>query len=63
MSVDILMPALPPTMEEGNLSKWHIKVGDTVSAGQVIAEAQSPFQRVTIIESARYGKGLLLEKF
>ena len=35
--VDILMPALSPTMEEGTLSKWNIKVGDTVSSGQVIA--------------------------
>ncbi len=41
MSVDILMPALSPTMEEGNLTKWHIKVGDTVSAGDVIAEIET----------------------
>ena len=41
MSVDILMPALSPTMEEGNLSKWHIKVGDKVEAGQVIAEIET----------------------
>ena len=33
---DILMPALSPTMEEGVLAKWHVKVGDVVSAGQVI---------------------------
>ncbi|MEG1451895.1 pyruvate dehydrogenase complex E1 component subunit beta [Brevundimonas sp.] len=38
---DILMPALSPTMEEGNLTKWHIKAGDTVSAGQVIAEIET----------------------
>ena len=38
---DILMPALSPTMEEGTLSKWHVKVGDTVSAGQVIAEIET----------------------
>jgi pyruvate dehydrogenase E1 component beta subunit len=38
---DILMPALSPTMEEGTLTKWHIKVGDTVSAGQVIAEIET----------------------
>ena len=38
---DILMPALSPTMEEGTLSKWHIKVGDTVSAGDVIAEIET----------------------
>src|ERR1700754_1544119 len=39
--VDILMPALSPTMEEGKLSKWNIKVGDTVSSGQVIAEIET----------------------
>jgi len=38
---DILMPALSPTMEEGVLAKWHVKVGDTVSAGQVIAEIET----------------------
>src|SRR6201990_3022196 len=38
---DILMPALSPTMEEGNLSKWHIKVGDKVESGQVIAEIET----------------------
>jgi len=41
VSVDILMPALSPTMEEGNLSKWHIKVGDKVESGQVIAEIET----------------------
>ncbi len=41
MSVEILMPALSPTMEEGNLSKWHIKVGDKVESGQVIAEIET----------------------
>ncbi|MBW8304754.1 MAG: pyruvate dehydrogenase complex dihydrolipoamide acetyltransferase [Brevundimonas sp.] len=35
---DILMPALSPTMEEGVLAKWHVKVGDVVKAGDVIAE-------------------------
>jgi pyruvate dehydrogenase E2 component (dihydrolipoamide acetyltransferase) len=38
---DILMPALSPTMEEGTLAKWNIKVGDTVSAGDVIAEIET----------------------
>jgi pyruvate dehydrogenase E1 component beta subunit len=38
---DILMPALSPTMEEGTLAKWHVKVGDTVSAGDVIAEIET----------------------
>ena len=38
---DILMPALSPTMEEGTLSKWHVKVGDTVASGDVIAEIET----------------------
>jgi len=38
---DILMPALSPTMEEGTLTKWYIKAGDVVSAGQVIAEIET----------------------
>jgi pyruvate dehydrogenase E1 component beta subunit len=38
---DILMPALSPTMEEGTLAKWHITVGDIISAGQVIAEIET----------------------
>ncbi|MBU4038855.1 MAG: pyruvate dehydrogenase complex dihydrolipoamide acetyltransferase [Alphaproteobacteria bacterium] len=38
---DILMPALSPTMEEGVLAKWHVKVGDMVKAGDVIAEIET----------------------
>jgi pyruvate dehydrogenase E1 component beta subunit len=38
---DILMPALSPTMEEGTLSKWNVKVGDTVKSGDVIAEIET----------------------
>jgi pyruvate dehydrogenase E2 component (dihydrolipoamide acetyltransferase) len=38
---DILMPALSPTMEEGTLAKWHVKVGDTVKSGDVIAEIET----------------------
>jgi len=38
---DILMPALSPTMEEGNLTKWLVKPGDTIAAGQVIAEIET----------------------
>jgi pyruvate dehydrogenase E1 component subunit beta len=41
MPIDILMPALSPTMEEGNLSKWLKKEGDTVTAGDVIAEIET----------------------
>ena len=41
MSIDILMPALSPTMEEGSLAKWHVKVGDNVRSGDVIAEIET----------------------
>jgi len=41
MSIDILMPALSPTMEEGALAKWHVKKGDSVKSGDVIAEIET----------------------
>src|SRR5437762_2820457 len=41
MSIDVLMPALSPTMEEGTLAKWHVKQGDTVKSGDVIAEIET----------------------
>ncbi|CAM1649198.1 Biotin/lipoyl attachment [Bartonella apis] len=41
MSIDILMPALSPTMEEGKISKWLKKEGDKVEAGDVIAEIET----------------------
>jgi pyruvate dehydrogenase E1 component beta subunit len=41
MSVDILMPALSPTMEQGKLAKWLKKVGDRVRAGDVLAEIET----------------------
>ena len=41
MSVDILMPALSPTMEEGTLSKWLKQEGDKISSGDVIAEIET----------------------
>ena len=41
MPIQILMPALSPTMEEGNLAKWLVKEGDSVSAGDVIAEIET----------------------
>jgi pyruvate dehydrogenase E2 component (dihydrolipoamide acetyltransferase) len=41
MSIEILMPALSPTMEEGTLAKWHVKKGDTVESGDVIAEIET----------------------
>jgi pyruvate dehydrogenase E1 component beta subunit len=41
MPTEILMPALSPTMEEGKLAKWHVKVGDKVSSGDIIAEIET----------------------
>jgi pyruvate dehydrogenase E2 component (dihydrolipoamide acetyltransferase) len=41
MSINILMPALSPTMTEGKLAKWHVKVGDEVKSGQVICEIET----------------------
>ncbi len=38
---DILMPALSPTMEEGTLAKWNVKIGDVVKSGDVIAEIET----------------------
>src|SRR5262249_30942084 len=38
MPIQVLMPALSPTMEKGNLAKWHKKEGDAVKSGDVIAE-------------------------
>jgi pyruvate dehydrogenase E2 component (dihydrolipoamide acetyltransferase) len=41
MPIELLMPALSPTMTEGNLAKWHKKEGDAVKAGDVIAEIET----------------------
>ena len=41
MPINVTMPALSPTMEEGNLAKWLVKEGDTVSAGDIIAEIET----------------------
>ena len=54
MSIKILMPALSPTMTEGNLSKWLVKEGDKVNSGDVIAEIET--DKATMeIESADEG--------
>jgi pyruvate/2-oxoglutarate dehydrogenase complex dihydrolipoamide acyltransferase (E2) component len=41
MPTEILMPALSPTMEEGTLAKWHVREGDAVQTGDVIAEIET----------------------
>jgi pyruvate dehydrogenase E2 component (dihydrolipoamide acetyltransferase) len=55
MPVQVLMPALSPTMTEGTLSKWHKKVGDTVQSGDVLAEIET--DKATMeIEAVEEGK-------
>ena len=41
MAIEILMPALSPTMEEGTLAKWLVKEGDRVKSGQILAEIET----------------------
>ena len=41
MATQVLMPALSPTMEEGTLAKWLVKVGDVVKSGQILAEIET----------------------
>ncbi|MGE5200519.1 MAG: pyruvate dehydrogenase complex E1 component subunit beta [Acidobacteriota bacterium] len=41
MAIDVLMPALSPTMTEGKIAKWHKRVGDPVKAGDVLAEIET----------------------
>ena len=63
MSVDILMPALSPTMEEGTLSKWLVKEGDKVESGDLIAEIETDkaTMEVEAIEDGIIGKILVSE--
>ena len=41
MTIEVLMPALSPTMEEGNLAKWLVKEGDSGTSGDVLAEIET----------------------
>jgi pyruvate dehydrogenase E2 component (dihydrolipoamide acetyltransferase) len=63
MSTQILMPALSPTMEEGKLSKWHVKEGDTVKAGDILAEIETDKATMEFeaIDEGRIGKILVPE--
>ncbi|MEL6920547.1 MAG: biotin/lipoyl-containing protein, partial [Pseudomonadota bacterium] len=63
MPVDILMPALSPTMEEGNLAKWLVKEGDTVSSGDVLAEIETDkaTMEVEAVDEGTVGKILIAE--
>lgn len=63
MPINILMPALSPTMEEGKLAKWMVKEGDTVSSGDVIAEIETDkaTMEVEAIDEGTVGKILIPE--
>ncbi len=41
MAIELKMPALSPTMEEGTLAKWLVKAGDTVKSGDILAEIET----------------------
>ena len=41
MAIELRMPALSPTMEEGTLAKWLVKVGDTIASGDIMAEIET----------------------
>ncbi len=63
MPVEILMPALSPTMEEGTLAKWLVKEGDTVSAGDLLAEIETDKATMEFeaVEEGVIGKILVAE--
>jgi pyruvate dehydrogenase E1 component beta subunit len=63
MPTEILMPALSPTMEEGKLAKWHVREGDEVRTGDVIAEIETDkaTMEVEAIDDGRVGKILVAE--
>ncbi|MCT8999502.1 pyruvate dehydrogenase complex E1 component subunit beta [Chelativorans intermedius] len=63
MPTEILMPALSPTMEEGNLAKWLKKEGDQVAPGDVIAEIETDkaTMEVEAVDEGRIGKILIGE--
>jgi len=63
MPINILMPALSPTMTEGALAKWHVKEGDEVSSGDVIAEIETDkaTMEVEAVEEGTVGKIMVAE--
>ena len=63
MSTQILMPALSPTMEEGKLSKWLVKEGDTVKSGDILAEIETDKATMEFeaVDEGRIGKILIPE--
>jgi pyruvate dehydrogenase E2 component (dihydrolipoamide acetyltransferase) len=63
MAIEILMPALSPTMEEGTLAKWLVKEGDEVKSGQIIAEIETDKATMEFeaVDEGKIGKLLVAE--
>lgn len=63
MPIQILMPALSPTMEEGTLSKWLVAEGDEVTSGQVLAEIETDKATMEFeaVDEGKVGKLLIAE--
>ncbi len=63
MSINILMPALSPTMTEGKLAKWHVKEGDTIKSGQVICEIETDkaTMEVEAVDEGKVGRIVVAE--
>ncbi|GLQ19388.1 pyruvate dehydrogenase complex E1 component subunit beta [Algimonas porphyrae] len=63
MAIDIQMPALSPTMEEGTLAKWMVKEGDTVQSGDILAEIETDkaTMEVEAVDEGTIGKLLVAE--
>ncbi len=63
MPINILMPALSPTMTEGTLAKWHVKEGDQITSGDVIAEIETDkaTMEVEAVDEGTVGKLFVAE--
>ncbi|MCW5748411.1 MAG: E3 binding domain-containing protein, partial [Alphaproteobacteria bacterium] len=63
MAINILMPALSPTMTEGKLAKWHVKEGDKVTSGKVICEIETDkaTMEVEAVDEGIVGRILIAE--
>src|ERR1700684_2260985 len=63
MPIEILMPALSPTMEEGKLARWVVKEGDEVRSGDVLAEIETDKATMEFeaVDEGRIGKILIPE--
>ena len=63
MSIQILMPALSPTMEEGKLAKWLVKEGDEVKSGDILAEIETDKATMEFeaVDEGKIGKILVPE--